>query len=206
MPKIIDISLSLHNGTLVHPSEDFLKIEPNRTFEKNGVRTSKITLGSHTGTHIDAPSHFLEKGKAVDQLDLNKCMGKCQVIEISEDVQAIEKEHIEGNISSQRVLFKTKNSKLLNKPHTKDTTSLAVSAAEYLIERSIVLVGIDYTGIEASGSLGHPVHTKLLENEIVIVEGLNLVDVGPGDYELVVLPLKLQNLDAAPARAIIIEG
>ena len=203
MPKIIDISLSLYNGTLVHPSEEFLKIEPNRTFEKDGIRTSKITLGSHTGTHIDAPSHFLEKGKTINEINLDKCMGQCQVIEISEELQTIEKEHIDGKISSKRVLFKTKNSKLLNKPYTKDITSLSISAAEYLIERNVVLVGIDYTGIEASGSPGHPVHTKLLEKEIVIVESLNLTDIKPGNYELIVLPLRLKNLDGSPARTIL---
>lgn len=203
MPKIIDISLSLYNGTLVHPSEEFLKIEPNRTFEKDGVRTSKLTFGSHTGTHIDAPSHFLEKGKTIAEINLDKCMGKCQVVEISEELQTIEKEHIDGKINSNRVLFKTKNSKLLNKPYTKDITSLSISAAEYLIEKNIVLVGIDYTGIEASGSPGHPVHTKLLEKEIVIVEGLNLEDVNAGNYELIVLPLRLKNLDGSPARAIL---
>ncbi|MEK0337157.1 MAG: cyclase family protein [Nitrosopumilus sp.] len=205
MPKIIDISISLDNETLVHPSEEFLKIEPNRTFEKDGVRTSKITFGSHTGTHIDAPSHFLEKGKTIDEINLDKCMGKCQVVEISEELQTIEKEHIEGKINSKRVLFKTKNSKLLNKPYTKNITSLSISAAQYLIERSIVLVGIDYTGIEASGSPGHPVHTKLLENEIVIVEGLNLADVNAGNYELIVLPLKLKGLDGSPSRAVLIK-
>ena len=205
MPKIIDISLSLYNGALVHPSEEFLKIEPNRTFEKDGVRTSKITLGSHTGTHIDAPSHFLEKGKTIDEINLDKCMGKCQVVEISEELQTIEKEHIDGKINSKRVLFKTKNSKLLNKPYTKDITSLSISAAQYLIERNVVLVGIDYTGIEASGSSGHPVHTKLLEKEIVIVEGLNLGQVNAGNYELVVLPLRLKNLDSSPSRAIFIQ-
>ena len=206
MPKIIDISLPINNGTLVHPSEDFLKIEPSRSFEKDSVRTSKITVGSHTGTHIDAPSHFLEKGKTIDQINLDKCMGECQVIEVSEEVQTIEKEHIKGKINSKRVLFKTKNSKLLNQPYTKDITSLAVSGAEYLIERGVVLVGIDYTGIEASGSPGHPVHTKLLENEIVILEGLNLENVNPGIYQLTALPLNLKCLDGSPSRAVLIQN
>ncbi|MEK0337787.1 MAG: cyclase family protein, partial [Nitrosopumilus sp.] len=128
-----------------------------------------------------------------------------QVVEISEELQTIEKEHIDGKINSKRVLFKTKNSKLLNKPYTKDITSLSISAAEYLIERNVVLVGIDYTGIEASGSAGHPVHTKLLEKEIVIVEGINLSEVNPGNYELIVLPLRLKNLDGSPSRAILIQ-
>jgi arylformamidase len=203
--QIIDISIPIGNKTLVHPSEDFLKIEPNRRFEKDGVRTSKIIIGSHTGTHIDAPRHFLEKGKGVDQIDLEKCMGPTQVIEIPKNVKIIEKEHLEEKINSPRILFKTKNSLLLNKPYTKNFTSLGVSGAEYLIEREVVLVGIDYVGIEASGSPGHPVHTKLLGNEVVIVEGLNLSKVTEGKYELRILPLSLTNLDAAPARAVLIQ-
>jgi arylformamidase len=204
--KIIDISLPINNKTLVHPSEDFLNIEPNRTFEKDGVRTSKITIGSHTGTHIDAPNHFLKNGKGADQADLKKCMGDCQVVKIAESVKLIEKEHVVDKITSKRVIFKTKNSKLLNKPYTKDITSLGVSATKYLIKRGIVLVGIDYTGIEASGTPGHPVHTNLLEKEIVIVEGLNLVDVNPGDYELIALPLKLKDRDGSPARVVLMQG
>lgn len=204
--KIIDISLPISNETLVHPSEDFLTIEPNREFEKDGVRTSKITSGSHTGTHIDAPRHFLEKGKGIDEINLEKCMGPCQVIEIPEEVEIIEKSHVAGKINSPRVLFKTKNSSLLSKPYTKEFTSLSVSGAEYLIEKKVVLVGIDYVGIEASGSPGHPVHTKLLEKEVVIVEGLNLSNVTEGNYELRILPLRLENLDAAPARAILIRN
>ena len=202
--QIIDISLPISNKTLVHPSEDFLKIEPNREFKKDGVRTSKLTFGSHTGTHIDAPRHFLEKGLSANQIDLEKCMGPAQVIEIPKNVRIIEKEHLKGKINTPRILFKTKNSSLYNKPYSKDFASLGVSGAEYLIERKVVLVGIDYVGIEASGSPGHPVHTKLLGNEVVIVEGLNLSKVDAGDYELRILPLRLENLDAAPARAILI--
>jgi arylformamidase len=203
--KIIDISLPIDSSTLVHPSEDFLNISPNRTFEKDGVRTSKITIGSHSGTHIDPPSHFQKNGKSADEIDLKKCMGDCQVVEIEKDIKLIEKEHIDGKINSKRVLFKTKNSKLLNKPYTKSFTSLGISGAEYLIEKGVVLVGTDYIGIESSGSPGHPIHKKLLEKEIVIVEGLNLADVEPGNYELIVLPLKLKNLDGSPARAVLIK-
>ena len=204
--QIIDISLPISNKTLVHPSDDFLKIEPNREFKKDGVRTSKLTIGSHTGTHIDAPRHFLEKGKGVDQIDLEKCMGLAQVIKIPKNVGIIEKEHLEGKINTPRILFKTKNSSLYSKPYSKDFASLGVSGAEYLIERKVVLVGIDYVGIEASGSPGHPVHTKLLGNEVVIVEGFNLSKVTEGKYELRILPLSLTNLDAAPARAILIKN
>jgi len=203
--KIIDISLPVSNETLVHPSEDFLKIEPNRRFKKDGVRTSKIAIGSHTGTHIDAPRHFLEKGVGIDKIDLEKCMGPAQVVEIPKNVGIIEKEQLKGKINTPRVLFKTKNSASLNKPYTKDFASLGVSGAEYLIEKKVVLVGIDYVGIEASGSPGHPVHTKLLGNKVVIVEGLNLSKVSEGKYELRILPISFTNLEAAPARAVLIQ-
>ena len=206
MPKIIDISLPIDNETLVHPSEKFLNIQLNRSFEADGVRTSKITLGSHTGTHIDAPTHFLETGKMIDEIDLQKCIGESQVIEINAEIDLIERTHLEGKINSKRILFKTKNSKLLNKPYTKDFTSLGESGAQYLIDKGIELVGIDYIGIEASGSPGHPVHTKLLENEIVIVEGLNLENVNSGIYHLMALPLNLKCLDGSPARAVLVKN
>ncbi|MEX0622187.1 MAG: cyclase family protein [Candidatus Woykebacteria bacterium] len=202
--KIIDISLPINNGTLAHPSENFLKIEPNRTFEKNGVRSSKITIGSHTGTHIDAPSHFLKKGKAAEQTDLAKCMGIAQVLEIPKNVDIIEKKHISGKITSSLVLFKTNNSGLLKQPYTKSITTLGLSAAEYLAYQGVVLVGIDYIGIEASGSVGHPVHNKLLEKEILILEGLDLSKVKAGEYRFLCLPLNLTGLDGSPARAILI--
>ena len=204
--KIIDISLPINRKTLVHPSEEFLKIEPNRKFEIDGVRTSKITIGSHTGTHVDATAHFVDKGTGVDQIDLKKLLGKCQLIQIPNDVNSIEKEHIKERINSKRILFKTKNSDLLNKPYTKSFTSLGVSGAEYLINKGVLLIGIDYIGIEASGSPEHPVHKKLLDNAVVIIEGLNLVDTEPGDYELIVLPLKLKDLDGSPARAVLIKN
>lgn len=201
--RYIDISLPLTNETITHPSEDFFKIEPNRDLEKDGVATSKITIGSHNGTHIDAPAHFIKDGKGVDKLEFEKLFGPCQVLEVSPKEKLIDRRDVEGKINSERVLFKTSNSEIIDRSYTKDYISLSLEVAEYLVEKKVVLVGTDYIAIEASGSPGHPVHTKLLEKEIVIVEGLNLEDVNAGNYELVVLPLRLKNLDGSPARAIL---
>lgn len=203
--KYIDISLPLTNETLTHPSEDFFKIEPNRDLEKDGVSTSKITIGSHNGTHIDAPAHFIKGGQGVDKLKFEKLFGPCQILELNPKEKLITLEDIEGKINSERILFKTPNSNIIDQQYTKDYVSLSLEAAEYLVERKVKLVGIDYIAIEASGSPGHPVHTKLLENEIVIVEGLNLVEVNAGNYEIVVLPLRLTDLDGSPSRAILIQ-
>ena len=204
--KYIDISLPLTNGTLTHPSEDFFKIEPSRNLAKDGVATSKITIGSHSGTHIDAPAHFIKDGKGVDKLEFEKLFGPCQVLEVNPEEKLITRENIEGKINSARVLFKTPNSKIIDQPYTKDYLSLSLEAAQYLVEQKVTLVGTDYIAIEASGSPGHPVHTKLLENEIVIVEGLNLTNVNAGTYELIVLPLRLKDLDGSPARAVLIKN
>lgn len=203
--RFIDISLPLSNKTIAHPKEPKFSVEPQRTLEKNGVATSKIVMAAHFGTHLDAPAHFIVGGKGVDELDLTKLTGPCQVLDLMNVTKMISKSDIEGKIKSQRVLFKTMNSELLTKPYTKDYISLAEDTAEYLIEQNVDLVGTDYIAIEASGSPGHPVHTKLLENEVVIVEGCNLAGVEPGDYELIVLPLKLSGLDGSPARAVLIQ-
>ena len=103
--KLIDISLAISNETLAHPSENFFKVEPNRQLPKDGVATSKTTLGSHSGTHIDAPAHFLENAKGVDKIDLEKLIGSCQVIAVSPKNQLIKRSDIEGKINSTRVLF-----------------------------------------------------------------------------------------------------
>lgn len=203
--NIIDISLPLSEGTITHPKEPAIKFEPQRDLLKDGVATTRITIGTHVGTHIDVPSHFIYEGKTVDKVDLENLIGKCQVLEVTPKDQLIEKDDIEGKIEEKRVLFKTTNSELLNKEWTKEFISVSLEAAHYLISQGVVLVGIDYTGIEASGAEGHPVHKAFLENNAIILEGLNLAEVSPRTYELTVLPLNLKGLDGAPCRAILIE-
>ena len=203
--KYIDISLPLSNRTITHPKEPKFSVEPQRALEKDGVATSKITTASHFGTHIDAPIHFIKGGDGVDEIDLEKLIGNCQVLEVSPQDKLITRVDIKGKIISERILVKTSNSRILDQPYTKEYISLSQGAAEYLVESGIKLVGTDYIAIEASGSPGHPVHTRLLERKIVIVEGLNLADIEVGNYKLIVLPLKLKGLDGSPARAVLIK-
>lgn len=204
--KIIDISLTLHPGLVVWQGDPKIELITESTVEKDGIMDSRLRLGAHNGTHIDAPAHFLKNGFGVDKIDPKKLTGECSVVNIESN--KIDRTSLEGKNFKSRVLFKTKNSKrkLLDDPnfHT-DYVYLTEDGAEYLIEKGVNLVGIDYLGIEKKSAPGHPVHTKLLENEIVIVEGLNLVDVDPGNYELIALPLKLKDLDGSPARAVLIK-
>jgi arylformamidase len=204
--KIIDISLTLHPGLVVWQGDPKIELITDSTVEKDGVMDSRLRLGAHNGTHVDAPAHFLKNGFGVDKVDPKKLIGECTVLET--DTSDITKEILEGKKFKSKILFKTKNSKrrLLEESqfHT-DYAYLTLEGAEYLVEKGVELVGIDYLGIEKKSAPGHPVHTKLLEKEVVIVEGLNLSEVKPGNYELIVLPLKLADLDGSPARAVLIE-
>jgi arylformamidase len=174
----------------------------------DSANVSQISLGVHTATHVDAPNHFIDGAKRVHELDPAKLVGPCRVIGVPDDVTAIEPEICGDLAGVERVLFKTKNSSFWATPERgfrPDFAYLTPATANLLVEAGIVLVGIDYLSIEKSGSPGHPVHIKLLENEIVILEGVNLSEVPAGDYGLICAPLKYDGAagDGSPARTAI---
>lgn len=176
----------------------------------DSANVSQITLGVHTATHVDAPNHFIDGARRVHELDPKKLIGPCRVVQVPDDVIAIEPEHVGDLNGTTRVMFKSRNSQFWAEPERgfrKDFTYITPETAKFLVDRGIVLVGIDYLSIEKSGSPGHPVHVTLLEKEIVILEGLDLRAVRPGDYELICMPLKYDgaNGDGAPARTMLIE-
>lgn len=162
------------------------------------------------GTHVDAPNHFLDGTRRVHELELEKLVGKCIVVEIGDDITAIEPNHI-GDIGGvDRLLLKTKNSAFWNTPEDgfrKDFAFITKETAEMLVQNRIKLIGIDYLSIEKFGSADHAVHNTLLQNEIVILEGIDLRGIKPGSYDLVCLPLKYigSTGDGSPARTILIE-
>ncbi len=168
---------------------------------------SLLTLSAHTGTHVDAPSHLIPGGKTVDALDLAVMVGLARVVEF--DAQgAITAEFFEGidNLGAdERILLKTRNSSLWgNQGFAEDYVGLSVDAADWLIDKSVKLVGIDYLSIDAPGNAGLPVHHALLENDVVVVESLNLEQVPEGYYQLVCLPMKIGGSEGAPARVILL--
>lgn len=172
------------------------------------ANVSRLNFGAHTATHVDAPNHFIDGTRRVDELDLNKLVGKCRIIEIPQEADAVLPEHLQDLAGAQRILFKTRNSAFWNEPEKgfrKDFTYISPSAARFLAESGVVLVGIDYLSVEQFGSADFTTHLTLLEKEIVILEGADLRPVGAGDYEMVCLPLKYAGGcgDGSPARTIL---
>jgi len=205
--NIIDISWPLSPEMTAYKDKKTFTIIPTKQFEKDGVRESLITMSSHAGTHIDAPSHFLKDGITSEQLSLQTFCGNCIVIDLMQVKECITKNDLE-NISlptSAIILFKTSNSSLNpTTPFNPQFIYLAQDTAHYLAEQKIKAVGIDYLGIERNQP-AHETHRLLLENNIGIIEGLRLASVQPGDYQLICLPLAAQGLDGIPARAVLID-
>ena len=204
--RIYDITVTVSSETPVYAGDPGVEINTFKAIATGSTaNVSQISLGVHTATHIDAPNHFIDGAKRVHELDPNKLLGPCRVIAIPEDVTGIEPEHVGDLTGVERVLFKSKNSAFWSTPEDgfrTDFAYLTPTTAEYIVESGIVLVGIDYLSIEKSGSPGHPVHITLLEKEIVILEGVDLRAVPPGDYELICAPLKYDGAtgDGSPAR------
>ena len=207
--KIYDISLPIKKDMLLWPGDPGVVIERTAEFEKDGVQESRLAFGVHTGTHIDAPSHFVQNGKNIEGLDLKKLIGPCTVVDLTHlDHLEIVPEDLAGvDIQKgSRILFKTGNFKFLHGNTFPDTyISLSVEGAKYLVEKGVVLVGTDFLGIEKRKAEGHPVHKTLLQAEIVNVEGLDLGEVPAGTYELICLPINVVGSDGGPARAVLVE-
>jgi arylformamidase len=205
---MFDVSLPIINGGLTFPGDPPIRISPHQSIAEGGsANVSAMGFGSHTGTHIDAPSHFIEGAEPVDAIPLERLVGPAVVLEFADDVTAIDASQLRSRDlgATPRVLFRTRNSALLWAPRfTPDYTYLTPDGAEYLLQQGVQLVGIDYLSIERFDSPDHPVHRMLLQRRVVILEGLDLSLVPPGRYELICLPLRLAGLDGAPARAVLI--
>jgi arylformamidase len=208
--KIYDITVPISAEVPIYKGDPGVEISTFKSIANgDSANVSQIALGVHTATHVDAPNHFIDGAKRVHELDPQKLIGSCRVIQISDDVIGIEPEHV-GDISGvTRVLFKTRNSAFWSEPEKgfrTDFTYITPATATMLVENGIVLVGIDYLSIEKSGSPGHPVHITLLQNEVVILEGVDLRAVPPGDYELICAPLKYigGSGDGSPARTFLV--
>jgi len=206
---IYDISVPIQNSMHVWPSDPAVQLEyqshPARD-KSHTIQVTSINCGSHTGTHVDAPSHMVERGQTLSEVPLEQLIGPTRVVEIG-GARSIQKKHIERLDwdGVERVLFKTDNS-----AHWKDErfyekfVYLEPDAAEVLVQEGVRLVGIDYLSIDPYRSEGHPAHFVLFDKSIVILEGLNLEGVPTGEYQLVALPIKLHQGDGAPVRAILI--
>lgn len=206
--RIYDISVAISEEMPVYTGDPEIKITPDsRISAGDSANVSVLTFGSHTGTHIDPPFHFIESGKTIDQLPLDLLIGKCLVCPI-EDPKVIGVPELEAAAipeGTERILFKTRNSELWNqREFTQDFVYLAEDAAEWLLERGIRLIGIDYLSVDRYKSGTHPTHLVLLRAGAVIIEGLDLRSVPAGTYTLVCLPLKIAGGDGGPSRAVLL--
>lgn len=210
MRKIIDVSRTISKDSVVYPEDS--KLEMNEICSIGIDSPCNITgLGqwtTHFLTHVDPPLHFIKDGKSLDDIPLSRFMGRVKVIEIPDDCKAITRLEIEDrNIEiNDNVFFKTSNSQIetedLFKP---DYVYLSKDGAEFLAEKRVNLVGIDYLGIDKYEDEEYPAHNCLLSNEIIILEGLCLENIKEGIYGFVALPLKIKNANGSIVRAILIE-
>ncbi|MEN9327653.1 MAG: hypothetical protein RI947_461 [Candidatus Parcubacteria bacterium] len=196
----------LNPATSIYPGNPPFEVETFASASGTAYN-SKIILGTHVGTHIDTPGHIDKDGMNIDDLSLNIFVGPCRVLDfthVSGSIKAddLKQKHI---ARGERILMKTNNSLRGFTTFYDDYVFLSGEGAQYLAESGIILCGIDAFSVKQKGSADNTPHSALLEKVIPIVEGLDLKQVTEGTYDLIVLPLKLETGDGAPARAILLE-
>ena len=206
--KLYDVSLPLYPGMITWPGDpEFETQSVHQIAAGASANVSRLVMGSHSGTHIDAPRHFIQGAPAVDAIDPEILVGRARVfsLPVTDVIDSV----LLGDLDlkgQRRVLFKTRNSELLRRGvMAEDYVCLTPEAASYLVAQGAALVGIDSLSIEQAHAPDHPVHQALLGAGVVIIEGLDLSDVPAGDYNLMALPLKIRDVDGAPARVFLKE-
>jgi arylformamidase len=206
--KLLDISVPIRDAMTVYRGNPPVRIRPAMTLPKDGVNLSELCLGSHTGTHVDAPSHFIKGGKGIDRVDPERFIGPAWVADLGRvkgGIGADELARAGLPRGSRRVLLRTSNSRWWHpaRAFRTDFVYLAPDGADWLVERDVQLVGIDYLSIEGYGVAGAPTHKRLLGAGIPILEGLDLFEVSPGRWQMAALPLRIKNGDAGLTRAVL---
>ncbi|MGP6220234.1 cyclase family protein [Caldiplasma sukawensis] len=199
--EIIDISMPVDDTTPVYEGDPQISIKGIRNKEKNYIHITDLHFGNHTGTHFDAPFHMIPEGKKSSEIPLDHFIGNATVIQVNGDsvkVENIPEKH------NEIVLFKTKNSDFSGQFH-RDFAYIEKEAAKKLASHNVKLVGIDYLSVDPFGFDYPHAHMEFLPRGIVIVEGLSLKNVTPGDYYFIGLPLKIST-DGAPIRAILLKS
>ncbi len=212
--KIIDISMPITTQMPIWPGDPAVELTQIASISNGDIANiSRIAMGVHTGTHIDAPKHFIDHGKTIDQIPFSKLIGEVLVIEIDKEVTMISEHVLKTNPATcllnkiKKVLFRTRNSSLLRPfqdSFNQDYVALDTSGAQFLKNLQLDLIGIDYLSIAAFSDTILP-HQILLSSEIVLLEGLDLSNAPAGAYQLYCLPLKILNCEGAPARAILVK-
>jgi arylformamidase len=208
---LYDVTVPLSDDLPTYPGDPGIKITNWLTLANgDAANVSLFHFGAHTGTHVDAPAHFLEGAAKSEAMPLDVLLGQAWVVELPQTASVIDEDFIATHcpIGTERVLFKTRNSRFWSESTSvfrEDFTYLSLPAAQRLVNQGIKLVGIDYLSIEQFGVARHETHFVLLRKGVVILEGLNLSEVPPGSYELICLPLRIRggSGDGAPARVVL---
>ena len=206
----IDVTATLDSATTpVYEGDAPMSFQFLKDMRKgDGFTLSKLTLGAHSGTHVDAPMHFIREGSPIDKVSLELLIGKARVIDIPDSIQSIDSVELNRHIwrDAERVLFRTRSSTggwMRSPTFHRDFAYIAPDAAQLMADAGIKLVGVDYISAEQFGAPAPLAHRALLGKGIPIVEGLLLENVTAGDYDLIVLPIKVAGHEGAPARAIL---
>lgn len=203
----IDVSVPLYTGMAHWPDNPPVQIERQLDIGRGDLcNVSKLSMGAHTGTHMDAPVHWIEGAPGIDTMPLDATIGPARVLEIADPVSVTRAELEPHNIRvGERILLKTRNSTRAwnSDAFVEDFVYIAHEAAQYLAERHVRTVGVDYLSVGGFTQDGPETHRALLTAGIWIIEGLNLAPVTAGDYDLICLPIKVRGGDGAPSRALL---
>ena len=206
MARLYDVTVPLSASVPTFPGDPRFHMEfTHRIDAGQPYNVARITMGAHSGTHVDAPYHFLADGATVEQLPLEILMGKARVVEVSAR-HKIERADLEALDlrDDLRLLLKTRMSgQLRHAEFQEDFVYLTPDAATYLVQAGLKLVGIDYLSVEQFGSHDYAAHHALLGAGVVIIEGLDLSQVEPGEYDMTCLPLRIVGADGSPARVVL---
>ena len=214
MSRIVDISLPIGSDLLTWPGDPAIEIEPRlRLSRGDAANVSELRIGTHTGTHVDPPIHFIDGAAGIDAVPVEVLYGDAFVADARGrpgELGPAELDELGVPEGTTRLLLRSDNSRIWRRLPTSfpaEYTCLSPDGARWIVERGILLVGVDFLSVEARGAKGHPTHVELLSNGVVVVEGLDLGAVEPHrTYTLAVLPLRIVEGDGGPARAIVLEA
>jgi arylformamidase len=204
--KLIDVTVRLDARLPTYPGNTPFRIEPiKRMAHGDSSNVSTVHMSVHAGTHVDTPKHFFEDRGGAETLPLDMLCGRTRVIEIATRKGVTAADFSGVDLSEDvRLLIKTHNSRLWGSPEFhEDFIGLTETAARFIVEHGIKVVGVDYLSIEEYKAPGAPAHRTLLGSGTIVIEGLNLRDVEPGTYEMFCLPLAIVGADGAPARVVL---
>jgi arylformamidase len=205
--RTIDLSMPIGASTPTFPGDPETVLVRERAIDRgDAYNLSLLSFGTHTGTHIDPPSHFVPGGATLEEIDLEVLNGPCEVVRVSEGQSSVFPSDLEKvPVGTERVVFRTSNSERWAKGEGffSDFVDLSPPAAAGLVDRGVRLVGIDSLSIESDPTVTFPVHRALLSRGVLILEGLLLGQAAPGPHRLRCLPIRIASGDGGPCRALL---